>query len=113
MKKSMLKKQVFPMFHGVFIRFPRRLLLVAGFSFLPRCYAFRDGAGAEYDGCLTTALYNFIMSHSTDVYENNYMSERVRDDLIECRSGAFARAKRPVFRPPSGSNYPERPWRPY
>ncbi|KAK5219362.1 hypothetical protein LTR72_007746, partial [Exophiala xenobiotica] len=39
----------------------RRVLLVAGFVLLPRCYAFRFGAGAEFEGCLTTALRNFVM----------------------------------------------------
>lgn len=93
----MLDKPIFPMSYGVFIRILRRLLLVAGFPLLPRCYAFRVGAGAEFDGCLSSALRNFIMSHSSDVYENNYMSEQVREDIVRCRFGAFAGTNDPLF----------------
>lgn len=86
----MLDKPIFPMSYGVFIRILRRLLLIAGFPLLPRCYAFRVGAGAEFDGCLSSALRNFIISYSTGVYENNYMSKQVREDIARCRFGAFA-----------------------
>ena len=96
-KKGILDKPIFPMSYSLFIRILRRVILVAGFPFLPRCYAFRVGAGAQLDGCLTTALRNFIMSHSTDVCENNYMSEHVREDLIKCRFGAFAGTNDPLF----------------
>ena len=68
----MLDKPILPMPYSLFIRILRRVLLVAGFPFLPRCYAFRVGAGAQLDGCLSTALWNFVMSHSTDVYKNDY-----------------------------------------
>ena len=96
-KESILEKPIFPMSYAVFARILCRVLLRCWIPFLPRCYAFRVGAGAEFDGCLTSALRNFIMSHSTDVYENNYMSERVREDLIKCRFGAFAGTNDPLF----------------
>ncbi|KAJ2898906.1 hypothetical protein MKZ38_003590 [Zalerion maritima] len=38
---SMLDKQIFPTSYAVFTRILRHVLLVAGFPFLPRCYAFR------------------------------------------------------------------------
>ena len=48
-------------------------------------------------GSLTAALRNFVMSHSTDVYENNYMTQRVREDLTRIRFGAFAGSNDPLF----------------
>ncbi|KAI0402513.1 hypothetical protein F4802DRAFT_599947 [Xylaria palmicola] len=47
-------------------------------------------AGADLDGCLTAALRNFILSHSTDVYENNYTTRRFRQDLAKLRFGVSA-----------------------
>ncbi|GAB1311996.1 hypothetical protein MFIFM68171_02206 [Madurella fahalii] len=94
--EGMLDKLIFPMSYGVFVRILRRVLLVASFPLLPRYYAFRVGAGAEFDGCLSSALRNF-MSHSTDVYDNNYMTENVREDIVRCRFGAFAGANDPLF----------------
>ena len=43
----------------------RRLLLVAGFNTLARIYAFRLGALIQYDGSLTSAVRNFVASHTT------------------------------------------------
>ncbi|KAG9023096.1 hypothetical protein FRB95_013563, partial [Tulasnella sp. JGI-2019a] len=96
-KESMLEKPIFPMSYTVFARILRCVLLVAGFPFLLHYYTFRVGAGAEFDGCLTSALRNFVMSHSTDVYENNYMSKRIREDLIKCCFGAFGGTNDPFF----------------
>lgn len=45
---------------------------------------------ALYVGCLTSALRNFVISQSTDVYEHNYMTKRVRVDLARCRLGDLA-----------------------
>ena len=47
--------------------------------------------------CLTSALRNFIISHTTDVYENNYMTERVREDLARCRFKGFAGKNDPLY----------------
>ena len=42
-------------------------------------------------------MRNFIMSHSTHVYENNYMSKHVRVDLAKLCFGDFAGSNDDVF----------------
>ena len=49
-KESMLDKEIFPMSYATFARIFRRVLLVAGFQTNTRVYAFRVGAGADFDG---------------------------------------------------------------
>ena len=68
-----------------FWRTLRRILLVAGFATLARIYAFRVGALMMFDGSLTPAIRNFVASHTTYVMENNYQTERIRDDLAPTR----------------------------
>lgn len=89
-KQEFLKKEIFPMSYTAFWRTLRRVLLVAGFNMLARIYAFRVGALATYDGVLTQATRNFVASHTEDVFQNNYQSERVRVDLARTRFGACA-----------------------
>lgn len=84
-------------------------------------YAFWVGAGADLDGklndalllepigmrevlimlfrigCLSTARRNFVPSHSTDVYENNCMTKRFRQDLAKLRFGTAAGSNDLVF----------------
>lgn len=83
-----------------FWRTLRRVLLVAGFVTLASVYAFRVGALVEYDGSLTQTVRNFVASHTTDVFENNYQAERVREDLTRKRFGACAggTANEPLFK---------------
>ncbi|MCJ1424609.1 hypothetical protein MMC29_002497 [Sticta canariensis] len=57
----------------------------------------RVGAGADLDSCLTRALRNFTMSHSTYAYENNYMSKHVRVELAKLRFGEFAGSNDDLF----------------
>lgn len=82
-----------------FWRTLRRVFLVAGIVTLARVYAFRVGALVEYDGSLTRAVRNFVARHTTDVIENNYLTERVREDLTRKRFGAGAgeTANDPLF----------------
>ena len=86
---DMLDQEVFPMSYTSFSRTLSRVLLVAGFQTLARVYAFRVGALVEYDGSLTQAVRNFVASHTTDIFENNYQTERVREDLTSKRFGAY------------------------
>lgn len=86
----MLDQEIFPMSCTSFWRTLRRVLLVAGFVTLASVYAFRVGALVEYDGSLTQTVRNFVASHTTDVFENNYQAERVREDLTRKRFGACA-----------------------
>ncbi|KAH9947511.1 hypothetical protein B0H21DRAFT_691785, partial [Amylocystis lapponica] len=89
-RKDMLDKKIFNMSYTSFWRTLRRVLLVAGFSTLARIYAFRLGALAEYDGSLTQAVRNFVASHTTEVFETKYQTERVHEDLSRKRFGACA-----------------------
>lgn len=41
----------------------------------------RVGAGGRLDGALEPAVRNYVMSHSSDVYQNSYQTQRVRQDL--------------------------------
>ena len=78
-RDEMLDLEIFPISYKPFWRTLRRVLLVAGFVTLVPVYAFQVGALVEYDGSLTQAVRNFVASHTTDVVENNYLTERVRD----------------------------------
>jgi hypothetical protein len=99
-RQDFLDKEIFPMSYTSFWRSLRRVLLVAGFNSMARVYAFRLGALIEYDGSLTSALRNFIASHTSKVFENNYQTEHVRTDLASKRFGACAGgvAAEPLFK---------------
>ena len=45
-------------------------------------------------------MRNFVASHTTDIFENNYQTERVREDLTSKRFGAYAggTANEPLFK---------------
>ncbi|KAI3328240.1 hypothetical protein F4824DRAFT_506790 [Ustulina deusta] len=60
-----------------------RVLLVSGFREEARLYSLRVGAGANLDGVLSDALRNYILSHTTHVFESSYQSFRVRADLTQ------------------------------
>ncbi|KAF2254145.1 hypothetical protein BU26DRAFT_134336 [Trematosphaeria pertusa] len=98
-KKDKLEDPIFPMSYTSFWRTLRRVLLVAGFNTLARIYAFRLGALMEYDGSLTSAVRNFIASHTTKMFEDNYQTKHVREDLAHHRFGAAAggQANGPFF----------------
>ncbi|MCJ1427075.1 hypothetical protein MMC29_004978 [Sticta canariensis] len=98
-KKDKLDAPIFPMSYTWFWRTLRRVLLVAGFNTLVRIYAFRLGALMEYDGSLTSAVRNFIASHTTKMFENNYETKHVREDLARHHFGAAAggEANEPLF----------------
>ncbi|KAI0337092.1 hypothetical protein BDW22DRAFT_1384197 [Trametopsis cervina] len=94
-----LDQEIFPMSYSSFTRTLHHVLLVAGFSTVARVYAFRLGALIEYDGSLTQAVRNFVASHTTMVFENNYQTEHVRADLASKRFGAYAggESSEPLF----------------
>lgn len=45
-------------------------------------------------------MRNFVASHTTDIFENNYQTERVREDLTSKRFRAYAggTANEPLFK---------------
>ncbi|KAF8906999.1 hypothetical protein CPB84DRAFT_337689 [Gymnopilus junonius] len=66
---------------------------------MARLYAFRLGALIEYNKSLTQATRNFVASHTTQVYENNYQTKRVQADLSRTRFGPCAggQSNEPLF----------------
>lgn len=114
-RDDMLDQEIFPMSYTSFSRTLRRVLLVAGFQTLARVYAFRVGALVEYDGSLTQALRNFVAGHTTEIFENNYQTQRVREDLTRKRFGACAggAANEPLFKVLRDLSLQERPAGPH
>ncbi|KAF8462493.1 hypothetical protein DFH94DRAFT_700934 [Russula ochroleuca] len=98
-REDFLNKPIFPMSYTTFWRNLQRVLLVAGFSTMARLYAFRVGALIEYNKSLTQATRNFVASHTTKVYENNYQTKRVQADLSRTRFGPCAggQTNEPLF----------------
>ncbi|KAI1313157.1 hypothetical protein F5Y03DRAFT_406465 [Xylaria venustula] len=99
-RDEVLDDDIFPMSYTTFSRIFQHVLLVAGFRTMARIYAFRLGALVEYDGSLTQAVRNFVASHTPDMFENNYQTERVREDLTRKRFGPCAggTANEPLFK---------------
>ena len=98
-REDFLNKPIFPMLYSSFCRALQRVLLVAGFSTRACLYAFRIGALIEYNKSLTQATRNFVASHTTTVYENNYQTQRVQADLSGMRFGLCAggQSNEPLF----------------
>ena len=98
-REDFLNKPIFPMLYSSFCRALQCVLLVAGFSTRARLYAFRIGALIEYNKSLTQATRNFVASHTTTVYENNYQTQRVQADLSGTRFGPCAggQSNEPLF----------------
>ena len=98
-RDDFLNRPIFPMSYSSFWRNLQRVLLVAGFSTMARLYAFRVGALIEYDKSLTQATRDFVASHTTKVFENNYQTQHVRVDLSSTRFGPCAggQSNEPLF----------------
>ena len=86
-REDFLNKPIFPMSYTTFWHNLQHVLLVAGFSTMARLYAFCVGALIEYNKSLTQATRNFVASHTTKVYENNYQTKRMQADLSRMRFG--------------------------
>ncbi|EHA56174.1 hypothetical protein MGG_02036 [Pyricularia oryzae 70-15] len=74
-----------------------RVLEVAGFRDLLRIYAIRVGAGNRLDGALSSAVRNYMLSHSTTVYETSYQPRNVGHDLTEIAFGDRAGSNKELF----------------
>ncbi|KAI1861508.1 hypothetical protein JX265_009475 [Neoarthrinium moseri] len=68
----------------------KRVLQVAGYRELARVYSLRVGAGIRLDGVLSTALRNYVMSHTTRVFEEKYQSHIFPGDLAGLAFGSAA-----------------------
>ncbi|KAI1093468.1 hypothetical protein F5B19DRAFT_482691 [Rostrohypoxylon terebratum] len=86
-KRSFQDRPIFPMTYKYFNEVWHRTLLVAGFRNHSRLYSLRVGAGARFDGVLSSALRNHILSHTTSVFESSYQSHHVRADLMSLAFG--------------------------
>ncbi|KAH6653544.1 hypothetical protein BKA67DRAFT_323734 [Truncatella angustata] len=73
------------------------VLLVAGLREAARLYSLRVGAGARMDGVISDALRNYVMSHSTGVFESSYQGHDVRKSLMELAFGTRAGKEELLF----------------
>ncbi|KAK4210257.1 hypothetical protein QBC37DRAFT_322526 [Rhypophila decipiens] len=89
-KEEFLDKPLFPLSYPQFYELWMRCLLVVGCRKPIRPYALRVGAGARMDGILSSALRNYIMSHSGAILENDYQTGVVRPNLASLAFGPKA-----------------------
>lgn len=78
----------------------QHVLLIAGFSTMACLYAFCVGALIKYNKSLTQATCNFVTSHMTKVYKNNYQTKRMQADLSRMHFGPCAggQMNKPLFK---------------
>ncbi|KAJ3480548.1 hypothetical protein NLG97_g8046 [Lecanicillium saksenae] len=88
-KDSMCNKAIIPIGYTTYWSHWNRTLFVAGLRNEDnlRPYALRVTAGQKLDGSLTRAAANFIMSHSTSVFEMSYQSPHIKADLMKIAFG--------------------------
>ncbi|KAL5589623.1 hypothetical protein FOVSG1_011490 [Fusarium oxysporum f. sp. vasinfectum] len=67
-----------------------RVLCVIGMHENPRIYGLRVGAAGRLDGQLTPALRNFILSHSSEVFERSYQPTQLSENLMKLSYGHHA-----------------------
>ncbi|KAM7213602.1 Protein of unknown function (DUF3435) domain containing protein, partial [Rhypophila decipiens] len=86
-KEEFLDKPLFPLRYSQFLELWTRCLLVVGCRKPIRPYVLRVGAGARMDGILSSALRNYIMSHSGAIFEHDYQTGVVRPNLASLAFG--------------------------
>ncbi|KAG8422528.1 hypothetical protein J3459_010270 [Metarhizium acridum] len=84
-------KHIMPMNYRRFLDLWNEVREVAGCRSGLRPYSIRVGAVGRLDGCLQPALCNFIVSHSTEVYERSYQLVRLQANLANIAFGDKAR----------------------
>ncbi|KAM7189007.1 Protein of unknown function (DUF3435) domain containing protein [Rhypophila sp. PSN 637] len=89
-KEEFLDKPLFPLRYSQFLELWTRCLLVVGCRKPIRPYALRVGAGARIDESLSSALRNYIMSHSGAIFEHDYQTGVVRPNLASLAFGPKA-----------------------
>ncbi|KAI0804888.1 hypothetical protein GGR55DRAFT_304735 [Xylaria sp. FL0064] len=82
-KTDMLEESIFSLSYKTLNELWHRMLLVSGAREDARLYSLRVGTGANLDGVLSDALRNYVLSHTTHVFESSYQSFRVRADLMQ------------------------------
>ncbi|KAI1742077.1 hypothetical protein F4680DRAFT_446151 [Xylaria scruposa] len=83
-------QEVFRLSDSMLAELFHRTLLVIGIRRSPRYYSLRVGCGARLDGVLSNALRNYVLSHTTDVFESSYQPNHVRTDLMNLAFGSEA-----------------------
>ncbi|KAM7210532.1 Protein of unknown function (DUF3435) domain containing protein [Rhypophila decipiens] len=86
-KPEFEKKKIFPLTYHRYWELWTRTWFVAGSRNNVRPYSMRVGAGGRLDGPLTPAVRNYVLSHSTNTFENSYQPHLVREDLFSVAFG--------------------------
>ncbi|KAK7448730.1 hypothetical protein Landi51_06406 [Colletotrichum acutatum] len=87
-KKDMEHQTLFEITYPAFYELWYQVLLVAGVREPPRPYSMRVGAGGRLHKCLEPHLSNFILSHTSAVFQGSYQPVHVAENLPRV---AFAR----------------------
>ncbi|KAI3331203.1 hypothetical protein F4824DRAFT_504220 [Ustulina deusta] len=87
-KPGMEDKEIFKISDSQLTDLFQRTLLVMGVRRNPKFYSLRVGCGARLDGVLSNALRNYVLSHTTNVFESSYQSHHVRADLMNLAFGS-------------------------
>ncbi|KAK7972355.1 hypothetical protein PG988_006489 [Apiospora saccharicola] len=96
-KQEMMEEMIFSISSNKLNELWHSVLLAAGFRKDPRLYALRVGTGTNLDGVLSDAMRNYVMSHTTNVFESNYQTSRSRAQLMKLAFGAEAGNHDPLF----------------
>ncbi|KAL7929993.1 hypothetical protein V8C35DRAFT_330759 [Trichoderma chlorosporum] len=85
------KKKIVPLSYRHFVGVWNRVYFVAGSREKKRPYALRVGAGGRLNGSLTTAVRNYILLNSTDLFKRSYQLVQIRDRLPEIAFGKLGK----------------------
>ncbi|KAM3497173.1 hypothetical protein MY10362_009466 [Beauveria mimosiformis] len=86
-----MDKYIVPITYPAFLNMWNRVHFVAGTREKKRPYTMRVGTAGRLNGSLERALCNFILSHSTDVFERSYQPVQIAEKLTEIAFGDKAK----------------------
>ncbi|KAF5969555.1 domain-containing protein [Fusarium coicis] len=75
-------KSIIPASYHQFRDIWNRTMCVMGMPENPRIYGLRVGAAGRLNGQLTPALRNYILSHSSEVFERSYHPVQLSEDIM-------------------------------
>ncbi|KAF3763129.1 hypothetical protein M406DRAFT_331693 [Cryphonectria parasitica EP155] len=81
-KDELLDRPIFPIDYHTFGALWNRTTLVAGYPERTRPYSLRVGAANRLDGVLEPALRNYILSHSSGIFQRSYQARQLRQNLL-------------------------------
>ncbi|PKK52457.1 hypothetical protein CI102_4191 [Trichoderma harzianum] len=85
------KNKIVPISYNQFLDIWNRVHFVAGSRETKRPYTLRVGAGGRLDGSLASAVRNYILSNSTEVFERSYQPVLIRQRLSEIAFGELGK----------------------